>query len=80
MWWIPLNKVKINWRKQNTTEGVISVKTGANLGSFYESGVFWNKEGNTLEAFIYTFLEACNLTTNVEVYQNLISVLHPLAI
>ena len=62
---------KIHWRKQNITEGIISANPGTNSGSFYESGVFWSKDGNTIEAFSYTFLEACNLIINLVVYQRI---------
>ena len=59
------------WCKQNITEGIISVNIGTNVGSSYECGVFWNKDGNTTEAFSYTFLEACNSIINLVVYQTI---------
>ena len=80
MQWIPLNKVKIHWRKQSITEGIISVKPGTNSGSFYERGVFWNKNGNTIEAFSYTFLKACNSIINLVGYQSLKNTLQPFGI
>ena len=42
--------------------------------------MIWNYKRNTLEAFIYTSLEACNSITNFKVYQDLMNALHPFRI